>query len=194
MSPALQTLLSVIEKTVKPSAEDGELCAQYFEEQTVSRNTVLEEGGKVPRWLWFSVDGFLRLFHSDDNGEEQTSFLCSPPGFIASFLAFIHQTVSIDTVACITDSRLLRISHSNLKTLIDRSQNFQQFSLVIFEQAIRSVSDRANDLATLNAEQRYRKLLAQQPAIAQQVPVQYIASYLGMKPESLSRVRRGIIS
>jgi CRP/FNR family transcriptional regulator, anaerobic regulatory protein len=78
-------------------------------------------------------------------------------------------------------------------TLIDKSENFKKFSLIIFEQAIASGSKRADELATLNAEQRYIKLLEQQPEILQNIPIQYIASYLGIKPQSLSRIRRQII-
>ena len=49
---------------------------------------------------------------------------------------------------------------------------------------------RANDLATLSAEQRYKKLLETQPEILQNAPIQYIASFLGIKPQSLSRIRK----
>jgi CRP-like cAMP-binding protein len=89
---------------------------------------------------------------------------------------------------------VLRITNANLKKLIDESENFKKFSLIIFEQAIFSTANRANDLATLNAEQRYKKLIDKQPQLIQNIPIQYIASYLGMKPESLSRIRRQIIS
>jgi CRP-like cAMP-binding protein len=89
---------------------------------------------------------------------------------------------------------VFRITNANLKKLIDESASFQKFSLIIFEQALSSSALRANDLATLNAEQRYKKIITQQPQLIQNIPIQYIASYLGMKPESLSRIRRQIIS
>jgi predicted GTPase len=65
---------------------------------------------------------------------------------------------------------------------------------VIFEHAFLSTATRANDLATLSAEQRYKKLMVQHPEIIHNIPIQHIASFLGMKPESLSRIRRQIIS
>ena len=80
-----------------------------------------------------------------------------------------------------------------LVELIDKNENFKNFSLIIFEQAMASTNIRANDLATLTAELRYKKLLEMQPEIIQNVPVQYIASYLGMKPQSLSRIRKQLI-
>jgi CRP-like cAMP-binding protein len=97
-------------------------------------------------------------------------------------------------VECITDCEILRITNADLKKLIDESDCFKKFSLIIFEQAVSSAVLRANDLATLNAEQRYKKIITQQPQLIHNIPIQYIASYLGMKPESLSRIRRQIIS
>ncbi len=61
-----------------------------------------------------------------------------------------------------------------------------------YQQLFEAIENRANDLATLNAEERYRKLMAEQPGIIHKVPIQQIASYLGMKPESLSRIRRKV--
>jgi hypothetical protein len=77
--------------------------------------------------------------------------------------------------------------------LIDKNENFKKLSLVIFEQSVAATQIRANDFATLTAELRYKKLIDYQPEIIQHVPIQYIASYLGIKPQSLSRIRKQII-
>jgi CRP-like cAMP-binding protein len=190
----LNNLIDIISRSVKPSIEDIELCKTHFEPLTISRNTVLEEQGKTPQYLYFVSSGFMRLFYYDQNGDEQTTYLCSPNGFIASFLCFVNQTNATENVECITDCDVFRITNANLKKLIDESASFQKFSLIIFEQALSSSALRANDLATLNAEQRYKKIITQQPQLIQNIPIQYIASYFGIKPESLSRIRRQIIS
>lgn len=190
----IEELINILSSTEKPSIADIKLCKTHFEPLTVSRNTVLEEQGKIPQYLYFVSTGFMRLFYYDENGDEQTTYLCSPNGFIASFLCFINQITATENVECITDCDVLRITNANLKKIIEESENFKKFSLLIFEQAFSSTALRANDLATLNAEQRYKKIIAQQPQLIQNIPIRYIASYLGMKPESLSRIRRQIIS
>lgn len=91
---------------------------------------------------------------------------------------------------CITECEIVKIHRNNLLSLIEKSGNFKQFSLIIFEHAITSTKNRANDLATLSVEQRYKKLMENQPKILQNVPIQYIASFLRIKPESLSRIRK----
>jgi CRP/FNR family transcriptional regulator, anaerobic regulatory protein len=189
----LNKLIEIISKKGTQTPADIELYKNYFEPITILRNTVLEQQDKVPQFLYFVNEGFLRLFYYDDNGDEVTTFLASPNGFIASFLNLIHQKPATENVECITDCELLKISRTNLITLIEKSENFKNFSLVIFEQVVALSQIRANDFATLTAELRYKKMINEQPLLLQNIPVQYIASYLGIKPQSLSRIRRQII-
>ena len=190
----LTNLIATISKTVIPNEADIALCELYFEPISIPKNTVLEEQNKIPEYLYFINSGYMRLFYYDENGDEIITNLSAEGSFVASFLSFINGLAAKENVECITDCELLRIAKPNLKKLIDESENFKQFSLIIFQQAIALAEIRADDLATLNAEQRYRKFIANQSLILQNVPVQYIASFLGMKPESLSRIRRQIIS
>jgi CRP/FNR family transcriptional regulator, anaerobic regulatory protein len=189
----IKNLLDLIEKHVQLSTHDKEFCTPYFELCTMPKNSLLEEENRIPTHLYFIHKGFMRLFYYDESGDEVTTLIASPNKFITPFLDFIHQTKSRENVECITDCAFYRIERSKLVELIDKNQNFKQFSLVIFEQAISNNQMRANDFATLTAELRYKKLIESQPEIIQNVPIQYIASYLGIKPQSLSRIRKQII-
>ena len=187
------TLLAEISKNGKLEIDDVNSIKTYFQPTIVSRNTILEEQDKIPKHLYFVVSGFTRLFYYDNNGEEQTTYLCAENGFIASFSALINQSKAIENVECITDCEILKISVVDIKTLINKSERFKMFSVTMFEKAMHSNSLRANDLANLSAEQRYKKIIEQQPHFVQNIPLQYIASYLGIKPQSLSRIRKQII-
>lgn len=186
-------LIAEIAKTGKPNPEDGDYIHQYFIPTKAPRNAILEEQGKIPQYLYFINSGFMRLFYYDQNGEEQTTFLCSEKGFITSFSSLINQTKATENVECITDCELLKISYTDAKQLVEKSTIFKDFFLVMFEKSISSAAFRANDLASLNAEQRYQKMIDQQAHFIQNIPLQYIASYLGIKPQSLSRIRKQAI-
>lgn len=186
-------LLAEISKTGKQNFKDSEYIRQFFIPINSARNTILEEQDKIPEHLYFINSGFMRLFYYDQNGEEQTTFLCSQNGFIASFSSLINQTKATENVECITDCELLKISYLDAKLLVDRSEIFKNFFLVMFEKSISSAALRANDLASLKAEQRYQKMMDQQAHFIQNIPLQYIASYLGIKPQSLSRIRKQAI-
>ncbi|MEJ5050214.1 Crp/Fnr family transcriptional regulator [Chryseobacterium culicis] len=176
------------------SQEETEAVKKYFEPVSFSKNIIIEEAGKIPQYLYYIVSGYLRLFYTDENGHEVTTHINCPPGFFTSYSDYINSTVSENNLEAITDAQLLSISQENLNHLIGQSQAMKDFSISIFQQSITYNEKRSRELSVLNAEQRYLKLMNDYPGIIQNVPIQYIASFLGMKPESLSRIRRKIIN
>jgi CRP-like cAMP-binding protein len=96
-------------------------------------------------------------------------------------------------VECITACELLRITNSDLNLITLESEAFRDFSVWVFQQAITYNENRSRELATLSAEQRYKNLINNYPDILQNVPLQYIASFLGMNSKSLSRIRKQLI-
>jgi CRP/FNR family transcriptional regulator, anaerobic regulatory protein len=183
-------LLHAIQQKVPLDAHATALCQRYFTPASPGKNTVLEDEGKVAEHLYFLNSGYTRLFSVDADGNALTSYIGVPHTFFTSFLSFVQQQPATDTAVCATDCELLRITRADMRTLIQESEAFKQFSLLIFEQVMAATAARAHDLATRSAEQRYQKLLTEHPGILQHVAIQDIASYLGIKPESLSRIRR----
>jgi len=185
--------LNLFDSYVKLTDKDIDICKQYFELKSLPKNNIVEEENKVPKHLYFITKGFMRLFYYDDKGDEITTHIESQNQFITSFTNFIREIKSNENLECITNCEFYKIERSKLIELIEKNENFKNFSLVIFEQAAARTQIRANDFATLTADLRYKKLVEQQPEIIQNVPIQYIASYLGIKPQSLSRIRKQII-
>lgn len=186
-------LLQLIKQHVTLPGPEAALCVQYLEPVRYPKNKILEEEGKIPGYLYFVVSGFARLFYYNENGDEVTTHINCPPGFITSYTNFVNQTRSGENLECVTECELLRITKHDLDQLIGQSPAFKDFSIIVFQQALAYNERRAGDLATLSAEQRYLKLLNEQPELLHNVPMQYIASFLGMNAKSLSRIRRKII-
>jgi hypothetical protein len=88
----------------------------------------------------------------------------------------------------------LRITKNNFDILCQKSQKWADFSRIIYEKSVIYNEQRTRDIINLSAEERYLNLLKYNPDIIQNVPLQYIASFIGIKPESLSRIRRKLIS
>lgn len=176
------------------SFQDIELSKELFQPVLMPKNRILEEAGKTPQHLYYIVSGFMRLFYYNDNGDEVTTHLNCPHRFFTSFSDFINQTMSLVNVETITECQLLRITKQDYDTLMDRSLFWKNHGMHILQESVTYNEDRSTDLATLTAEQRYLKLMSSYPNIIQNVPLQYIASFLGIKPESLSRIRRNLIN
>lgn len=189
-----EILLNLIHQKAVLSENEIVMCKQYFEPVLITKNQIIEKEGEVPRYLYFIASGFIRLFHYNDLGDEVTTHINCPPGFLTSYSHFVNQTKSNEIVECITNCELLRITKDNLDYLTESSAAFKSFSIWVFQQAITYNETRAKELAILTAEQRYRKLIETYPAIVHNAPIRYIASFLGMKPESLSRIRRQMIN
>ncbi|MBT32554.1 MAG: cyclic nucleotide-binding protein [Thalassobius sp.] len=189
-----EQLIDNIKEKTSIDQGDVELIKQVFEPVLLPKNRIIEEEGKIPKYLYFIVSGYLRLFHFDEKGDEITTHINCPPGFFTSYFHFINQTRSHENVECITECELLRITKADLDKLIAESLAMKNYSITVFQEAILYNETRSNELATLTAEQRYKKLIQNYPEILHNVPVQYIASFLGMKPESLSRIRRKMIN
>lgn len=185
--------IELITKHVILSDQEKELCRRFMEPVLYPKNCIIEEEGKVPAYLYFVVSGFVRLFHYNEKGDEVTTHINCPPGFITAYINFSNQTRSDENLECITECELLRITRSDLDLLIQQTPSFKDFSIYVFQQSLSYNEKRSRELVTLTAEQRYLKLMNEQPEILHHVPMQYIASFLGMNPKSLSRIRKKII-
>ncbi|WP_316932869.1 Crp/Fnr family transcriptional regulator [Chryseobacterium sp. BLS98] len=188
-----QKLIDFIQSGHPLSQMDKDLIFQYFEPVLFPKNRIIEEEGKVPEYLYYIVSGYLRLFHYNENGDEVTTHINCPPGFFTSYFNFINTAKSNENVECITECELLRITKTDLDSLTSKSEAMKNFSIEIFQKSIVYNETRSTELATLSGEKRYRKLIENYPGILHNVPIAYIASFLGMKPESLSRIRRKLI-
>lgn len=188
-----EKLIKFIEGNVSIDGFDIDLIENYFEPITVKKNILLEKENRIANYLYFINSGYIRVFHVEDGVEITTHINCQL-NFITSFNSFITATPAQDNVASVTQCELLRISKKNLDILYQHSQKWTAFCKYIYEQSLSFNERRMNDMLALSAEKRYLKLMSMQPELIQHVPLQYIASYIGIKPESLSRIRRQVIS
>lgn len=187
-------LIHNISKNGKIEKHDIELCEQLFESIQVQKNKILEEVGNVPQYLYYIEAGYMRLFYYDDNGDDITTHINCPHGFITPFTEFVNKKKAIANVETITVCQLMRITRSDYDALMNKSEFWKNYGMYVLQESITYNEERSKDLATLTAEQRYIKLMKSHPDIILNVPLQHIASFLGIKAESLSRIRRNIIT
>jgi CRP/FNR family transcriptional regulator, anaerobic regulatory protein len=189
-----QKFIAFIEEMIHMPDYEKELCYQYFEPIVVPKNTIIEKEGKVPKYLYFIISGYMRNYHFDEFGNEITIDLNHCPRFFTSYNHFVNRTISNENIECITDCELLRIKRDDVDILFEKSPVVIQHNLIVMQKAFEDERNRLIDMATLTAEERYFKFIKQQPNIIHNVPLQHIASYLGMKPESLSRIRKKFLN
>jgi CRP-like cAMP-binding protein len=192
MNHYYDTLFAYISRIIELPEHDKASCRATFHPRWVAKGTLLEKAGKVPQHHNFIVSGHMRNYYVNEKGEEVTNDLNEGPRFFTSYQHFVHQTTSNECLECITDCEILRISKADADRTYQTSYTQKDYTIKLFQQIQEEYRERIDDLANLTAEQRYIKFIKKSPNIVRNVPLKYIASYLGIKPESLSRIRREI--
>lgn len=173
------------------SGTDLEKILSAFSVKHYAKNELFVAYGKTSQYLGFVERGMFQYYVLKD-GEEITSYISIENTFVSSLLSFISQTPAREYVRALTDAQLSVISRSALKSLAEEVPAFKDFYIRLLEGAICGIEDSRQDLIILNAEQRYEKLLREEPHLLQQIPLQYLASMLGVTPRHLSRIRNNI--
>lgn len=187
-------LFETISEIIDIPETDRLLCYQYFEPINFPKNTIIEQAGTIPKYQYFIVEGIMRNFHTNDSGNEITTDLNNDSRFFTSYNHFVNHTISNENIECITDCNLLRIKRDDVDILYSKSTILHKYTILLLEKVFEKERERIKELTTLTAKQRFLKLINNNPNIIKNVPLKHIASYLGIKPETISRIRKGLIS
>jgi CRP-like cAMP-binding protein len=153
------------------------------------KGTVLLEEGQVSAEVYFVLDGCVRQYYLVD-GEEKTSNFFTEEQWVISMKSFGQIKPSEHYLDCAADSVLVVGNREKEEDLYRRFPKFETVSRKVMEQVFASQQEMMSSYTTDTAEQRYLKLMEQRPELLQIIPQYQIASYVGVKPESLSRIRK----
>ncbi|PKQ68439.1 hypothetical protein BZG01_04285 [Labilibaculum manganireducens] len=185
-------LFDTIKEEIIVSDKEVEILTSVFQIITKKKNEYLVKEGSLSPNLYFIIKGYIRCFYIDD-GNEITTQIYSAKDFLTSFESFLNNQYSKEYIQCTSDCTLLSISKSDYDKLYKEVSNWAAFCKSVYEKYIVKISERANSLQNLSASDRYLRLLNTQPNIALNTAVKHLASYLGIKQQSLSRIRKDII-
>jgi CRP-like cAMP-binding protein len=172
------------------SLSKAEEIAVHFEERQLLKNEFLLEEGKVSDEYFFLQAGFIRAFAIDIDGNAVTTNFCSDNQIVLEVSSFFNRSKSKENIQAITDCKGWSITYEQLNMLFHAMPEFREFGRSILVKGFTELKTRMLSMITETAEERYVQLLNTKPEIFQQVPLKYIASYLGITDTSLSRIRK----
>lgn len=173
------------------AGDDLEKILDAFDLQVFRKNDFIVEEGKTSRYLGFVESGMFQYYVIKD-GEERTTYVSIANTFFASVFSFISETPAHENVKALTDGSISMISKPKLKMLVNEIPAFKDFYIGLLEATICGIDESRHDLIVLTAEQRYEKMLINEPHLLQHIPLQHLASILGVTPRHLSRIRSKI--
>jgi len=173
------------------SPEAFVLCESFLEVVHLKKGDVFVERAKTCRKFAFVADGIMRAFTLIE-GNENTTCICSENAFATSTLSFITQTPSDITVQALNRVCLVTMSHDHINKLYKESPFWDTVGRVVAEKEFVALQQSAWRNSPISAESKYLTLLKENPGIVNRIPLHFIASYIGVTPETLSRIRKKI--
>jgi CRP/FNR family transcriptional regulator, anaerobic regulatory protein len=158
--------------------------------EEVAKNTLLLSAGTVCRHLYFLESGLLRFYILKD-GTEITKYFTDVPYVFTSQKSFTSQQPAKENIETLEESILWRMKYDDAFSLL-AVDSWNTFIRKLIQEVQSFTEEILEAIQTETAENRYLALLATQPALIQRVPLKHVASYLGIAPQSLSRIRKNI--
>ncbi|MEO5777120.1 MAG: Crp/Fnr family transcriptional regulator [Flavobacterium sp.] len=177
--------------TAKDSEKNQEEIIRSFQKLNLKKNEFFVKEGEVCNYFCFVESGILQ--HAIDIlDEEKTTYLALRNSFTSSLYSFLNKTPSRKSIKAIVDCELWIVDLKTFKNLIENNMAFHKFYYDLIEKQICLIDDYRIDLLTLTPEERYKKLLLTEPKLLQEVPLHYLASFLGISTRHMSRIRKNI--
>jgi len=171
------------------SQEEKEAIAESMVARKCLKDEFLRKEGQYTSNTFFVLEGLVRQYKIVGNEEITTNFF-SEGDWIISLNSFASQQPAEDYLACMEDSIVVVGNEDSAQKIFKRFPRFETISRAVMETVFAQQQKFLTSFLTDTPEQRYIKLLENTPDLFQRVPQYYIASYLGIKPESLSRIRK----
>lgn len=151
----------------------------------------LEEGQRC-KYFFYILKGFVRVYYLDYSGNEITHWFSEADSMITSPFSFFRKEPNILYFETLEDSELIQITNDQLDLIVSQSQSLEKTYRHLIAEFAMSLSRRIMSLHTQTAEDRYLNLMKDYPQIFQKAKLSHIASFLGITPQSLSRIRKNL--
>ena len=183
-----------IQKRIKVSEDQIAEFLKLWEFRTFKRNEFILKAGEVPKFSIFVTKGCLRQYLVNESGEESIVYFAEERHFIGDLPAIRNKTISNYNFQAIEACELLTISAENWERAYLQFPWWTEAHLTGYQKWAALLQQQIAERQTLTGEARYLNLLKAKPQLFQRVPQHYIASYLGISPETLSRIRKKIFN
>lgn len=180
-------------KTVPLTNTELNLIDTYFEVKHLRKKEFLLQDGNICDFICFIDKGSIRHFHIKD-GLEKTCDFSFENSWATDFQSFTHNTSCIMNLQAIEETTVFLIKNENLYKLYKECNKYETFGRIMAEQVAQRATEIAMSLSSDKPEERFQNLIKKQPDLFQRIPQKYIANFLGILPESLSRIRKRIFN
>lgn len=187
----LNPLIAAFERANHLKADTVKDLQNIIKFQRWPKNTELLRLGQIARYLYFVEKGLARVYYLQD-GKDVTDYFAIDGQFIGAVPSLVFQTPSHKAIHLLEDSDLYYFSSEDFEACCDQHHDLERAARRIMAFALMEEQQRIESLRFYSAKERYEDMERKYPGITNRCPLQYIASFIGTTPVSVSRIRAGI--
>lgn len=185
-----ELLKNNIARKIQLSEAEFERFLSYLKPKTIRKRDFLLQEGEVCRFVAFVERGILRSYSVDQKGEERIVQFAPEDWWVGDVYSSLTGKPSHLNIDAIEDSELLMLSIEAQEQLFEAQPKFERYFRLLMQNRFIALQERIYTALNETAEEKYRRFLEKYPSLPMRVPQLMIASYLGVQPETLSRVRK----
>ncbi|BAV05529.1 cAMP-binding domain of CRP or a regulatory subunit of cAMP-dependent protein kinases [Filimonas lacunae] len=185
-------LFTHIETKTTLTEQDKEAVPSFFTVKKFRRKQFLLQEGEVCKQLSFIVKGLIKTYNVDEKGEDHINMFGWEGWWISDFYSFLRGTPALLNIEAIEPTEILAITLDNYEAMLAKVPIMERYFRILYQNSILTKERRLMSTITHTAEEKYLQLQQQHPEMLQRIPQNLIASYLGLAPETISRIKRNI--
>ena len=184
-------IVRLISRFLTLNEEESRAFTECIPIKSFAKGTILLREGQTSRDSYFVIEGCVRKYYIID-GEERTTEFYVEDESVASLQSYKNKTPANHYFECVEDSKLAVLSYEKEQELYKRVPKYETLCRMSMEEDFGLQQEVLAKFIISSPEERYKSLLETRPDLIQRIPQYHLASYLGVKPESLSRIRKRI--
>lgn len=187
------SILLNVSKHITLDERETDLFKSILKHRILKKRQFLLRSGEIAKYETFVVRGLLRAYTVDRSGYEHVVMFAMENWWVSDLYSFLTQTPGDQNIDALEETEVLQIEKSDLEKLYLLVPKFDRFFRILLQNAF--VANQQRILASISetAEEQYLSFIKKYPSLEQRVPQHQVASYLGITPETISRIRRGIL-
>jgi CRP-like cAMP-binding protein len=189
-----EVLFQKLDEKVRLTEEEKQLCKSFFIPKKIRKRQYILQEGDVCKYISFVEKGLLRSYTIDERGNEHIMQFAFEGWWISDQFSFFTGEPAIYNIDALEASELLLLSQQAEEQLLQKIPKFERYFRILLQNSLISTQRRLIGSLSQSAEQRYNELITGCPSIPRRVPQHMMASFLGITPETLSRVRKQVAS
>lgn len=162
----------------------------FFEERTFKKNEQLFQSGEIVKQTYFIIQGCVRQYYVSPEGNEHTIYFALEGNWCGELMSFLHNTPTNLNMQALEDTVAISLNRENWEKAITTIPAFTMYHIKNHQRIIVKLKEEVGRGVVESPDEKYRRLLKENQELLQRLPQYHIASYLGITPETLSRIRK----